>query len=165
MPRAGSNIATLLRRMVALAALLGTLVVPATAADSIGPGLQRDFIGKVQPFLTKYCGACHGAEKQEGKRFALGRLLMLLTPIRDRGPLRTHYLGKPHGDRASFYCSELVLESCVAAGLLDRATTRPSASFPHDLFFDQSYNPYISKHLPLVHDWEPPARWVDRVIK
>jgi hypothetical protein len=105
------------------------------------------------------------AEKQEGKRFALGRLLMLLSPIRDRGPIRTHFLGKPHGDRSSFYCSELVLESCVAAGLIDRATTRPSASFPHDLFFDQSYNPYISKHLPLVHDWEPPARWMDRVVK
>jgi hypothetical protein len=105
------------------------------------------------------------AEKQEGKRFALGRLLMLLSPIRDRGPIRTHFLGKPHGDRSSFYCSELVLESCVAAGLIDRATARPSASFPHDLFFDQSYNPYISKHLPLVHDWEPPARWMDRVVK
>jgi hypothetical protein len=104
------------------------------------------------------------AEKQEGKRFALGRLLVLITPFRDRGPLRTEYLGKPHGDRSSFYCAELVLETCVAAGLIERETSRPSATYPHDLFFDHSYNRYISKHLPLVHDWEPPARWLDRVV-
>ena len=101
------------------------------------------------------------AERQNGKRFAIGRLGVLLTPFRDRGPFRTEFMGKPHGDRASYYCSELVLETCVASGLIDRATARPSASFPHDLFYDQSYNRYISKHLPLVHDWEPPARWVD----
>ena len=73
------------------------------------------------------------------------------------------YIRKPHGDRLSYYCAELVLESCVAAGICDRETTRPSASFPHDLFYDQSYNRYIAKHLPLVHDWEPPARWSDCV--
>lgn len=104
------------------------------------------------------------AEKQEGKRFALGRLLILITPFRDRGPIRTEFLGKPHGDRSSFYCCELVLESCVAAGLIERETARPSASFPHDLFFDHSTNPYINRHLPLVHDWEPPARWLDHVV-
>jgi hypothetical protein len=103
------------------------------------------------------------AERQNGKRFALGRLGILLTPLRDRGPFRTEFMGRPHGDRASYYCSELVLESCVAAGLIDKETARPSASFPHDLFYDQSYNRYIAKHLPLVHDWEPPARWLHYV--
>ena len=100
------------------------------------------------------------AERQEGKRFALGRLLVQLTPFRDRGPFRTAVLGGPHGERKSYYCSELVLEACVAAGLVDPATTRPSATYPHDLFFDHSHNPYINKHLPLVCDWEPPARWL-----
>jgi hypothetical protein len=105
------------------------------------------------------------AERQIGKRFALGRLGILLTPLRDRGPFRTEFMGKPHGDRASYYCAELVMESCVAAGLVDRETARPSATFPHDLFYDQSYNRYISKHLPLVHGWEPPARWSDQVVE
>jgi hypothetical protein len=100
------------------------------------------------------------AERQEGKRFALGRLLVQLTPFRDRGPLRTRFMGGPHGERRSYYCSELVLEACVAANLVNRCTTRPSATYPHDLFFDHSHNPYINKHLPLVCDWEPPARWV-----
>ena len=103
------------------------------------------------------------AERQDGKFFALQRLGVLLTPFRDRGPFRTEFMGKPRGDRLSYYCAELVLEATVAAGLTDRATTRPSASFPHDLFFDHSHNRYIQKHLPLIHDWEPPARWVDCV--
>jgi hypothetical protein len=104
------------------------------------------------------------AERQCGKRFALGRLALQLTPFRDRGPFRTEFLGKPHGDRNSYFCSELVLESCVYAGLIDRETARPSASYPHDLFFDHSHNRYINQHLPLVHDWEPPARWLYSVV-
>jgi hypothetical protein len=101
------------------------------------------------------------AERQNGKRFALGRLGVQLTPFRDRGPFRTEFMGKPHGDRNSYYCSELVLEACVAACLVNPVTTRPSASYPHDLFFDHSHNRYINKHLPLVHEWEPPARWME----
>jgi hypothetical protein len=100
------------------------------------------------------------AERQEGKRFALGRLGVQLTPFRDRGPFRTRFLGGPHGDRKSYYCSELVLEACVAAGIVNPVTTRPSATYPHDLFFDHSHNRFINKHLPLACDWEPPARWV-----
>jgi hypothetical protein len=102
------------------------------------------------------------AERQDGNRFALIRLGGLLTPIRARGPLRTFVLGKPHGDRLGYYCAELVMESCVAGGLIDPTTARPGATFPHDLFFDQSYNIYISRHLPLACDWHPPARWCDR---
>ena len=67
----------------------------------------------------------------------------------------------PRGDRASYYCSELVLEACVAACLVNPITTRPSASYPHDLFFDHSHNRYINKHLPLACEWEAPARWME----
>jgi hypothetical protein len=122
------------------------------------------WIRKRKTPLTPEQSACltDFAERQCGKRFALGRLGVQLTPFRDRGPFRTALMGKPHGDRNSYYCSELVLEACVAAGSVDCETTRPSASYPHDLFFDQSHNRYIRKHLPLVQDWEPPARWFDR---
>ena len=101
------------------------------------------------------------AERQNGKLFALARLAGQLTPLRSRGPLRTYCMGKPHGDRCGYYCAELVCESLVACGALDPQTTRPCATYPHDLFFDQSYNLYISHHLPLVCDWYPPARWLD----
>lgn len=94
----------------------------------------------------------------EGKRFAAVRLLGQLTPFRSRGPLRTQYVGVPHGDRWSYFCSELVMEACVAAGLLDPATTRPAATYPRDLFFGRSRNRYLDQHLDLSA-WDPPARW------
>ena len=121
------------------------------------------WIRKRKTPLTAEQSACltDFAERQCGKRFAHGRLGVQLTPFRDRGPFRTEFLGKPRGDRRSYYCSELVLETCVAGGLADRETTRPSASYPHDLFFERSHNRYINKHMPLEPDWDSPARWLD----
>jgi hypothetical protein len=92
--------------------------------------------------------------------FSIRRLAMQLTPFRSRGPIRTAFCGKPNGlDREAYYCSELVCEACVYAGLMDPQTTRPSATFPRDLFMDHSPNPYLNKHLKLAPDWDPPARW------
>jgi hypothetical protein len=101
------------------------------------------------------------AEAQEGKPFATIRLVGQLSPFRSRGPLRTWFLGKPKGDRRNYFCSELVMESCVAAGVLDAATTRPSATYPRDLFFGHSCNLYLNKHLHLEGQWYPPARWTE----
>ncbi len=98
---------------------------------------------------------------QDGKRFALHRLGVQLTPFRSRGPIRTRFMGKPHGDRWSYFCSELVCEACVAAGLLDPKRTRPSATYPCDLFYGRSLNPFIDKHLDVNACWYPPARWTD----
>jgi hypothetical protein len=101
------------------------------------------------------------AMKQDGKWFALPRLGLQLTPFRTRGPVRTYFVGKPYGgDRKSYFCSELVCEACVAAGLLDPERTRPSATYPRDLFFGRSYNPFIDKHLDVNECWHPPARWL-----
>jgi hypothetical protein len=96
---------------------------------------------------------------EDGKRFALIRLGVQLTPFRSRGPLRTYLVGGPHGDRRSYFCSELVSEACVAAGLLDRERTRPAATYPRDLFFGRSYNFFIDRHLDVNAGWCPPARW------
>jgi hypothetical protein len=99
------------------------------------------------------------ALRQDGKRYALIRLGAQLTPFRSRGPLRTYFMGKPHGERISYICSECVLEACVAAGLLDPETTRPAATYPRDMFFDKSTNLYLNKYFTLAPWWEPPARW------
>jgi hypothetical protein len=96
---------------------------------------------------------------QDGKRFAFARLAGQLTPFRHRGPIRTYFVGKPCGDRPRWFCSELVTEACVAAGLLDPERTRPSATYPHDLFYGRSYNLFIDRHLDLNECWYPPARW------
>src|SRR5438445_7506862 len=76
---------------------------------------------------------------QDGKRFALIRLAGQLTLLRSRGPLRTWVMGKPRGNRTTYFCSELVTESCVAACLLDPARTRPAATYLHDLFYVHTY--------------------------
>lgn len=103
--------------------------------------------------LTEFC------LKQEGKFFALGRLGKQITPFRSRGPLRTEFMGQPHGpDRRSYYCSELAMEALVAAGAIDAETTRPAAVYPRDVFFDSSINPYINRHPVLADCWCPPAR-------
>jgi hypothetical protein len=98
---------------------------------------------------------------QDGKRFALCRLAGQLTPFRSRGPIRTCFVGRPHGDRRSYFCSELVMEACVAAGLLDPKRTRPSATYPRDLFYGHSLNPFLNHHLDINANWHPPARWID----
>jgi hypothetical protein len=101
------------------------------------------------------------AEAQTGKPFAVLRLLGQLTPFRSRGHWRTEYVGHVHGDRRSYFCSELVMECCVAAGLRDPETTRPAATYPRDLFFNHSRIPYLDEHLQLEPDWCPPARWTE----
>ena len=69
-------------------------------------------------------------------------------------------LGGPRGLREDYICSEVVLESLVWAGVLEARTTRPSATFPRDMFFDRSSNLYIHFHSALRCRWEPPALWV-----
>ena len=71
--------------------------------------------------------------------------------------------GGPHGERNSYFCCELLMEACVAAGLVDPVTTRPAATYPRDVFFDRSCNPHLNRHLNLSCDWHPPARWVSSV--
>jgi hypothetical protein len=99
-------------------------------------------------------------ERQDGKPFAAARMLAQVTPFRVRGPVRTCFLGGPHGDRSHYFCSELVVESCVAAGLMDPATARPGATYPRDLFFGRSINWYLDRHLDM-EQWDPPARWCE----
>ena len=102
---------------------------------------------------------------QEGKPFAVLRLVAQITVFRTRGPLRTYFMGQPNGERDRYFCSELVLETCVTVGLLNAADVRPSATYPRDLFFDSSLNPFLSKHLNLSACWYPPARWTNHPVQ
>ena len=105
--------------------------------------------------LTAFCTA------QVGKSFASLRILGQVTPFRSRGPIRTEYVGQPHGDRQRWFCAELVVEALCAAGLLDPVTARPAATYPRDLFYDRSPNPWLNQHLNLSCNWYPPAQWTD----
>jgi hypothetical protein len=99
---------------------------------------------------------------QNGKPFAITRMLRQVTPFRTRGPIRIYFMGRPQGSRDRFFCSELAIETCVAAGLLDPETARPSATYPREIFSGRSLNPYIDRHLieNMEPGWYPPARWL-----
>jgi hypothetical protein len=113
------------------------------------------------PLTPEQCqGLTAFALAQEGKRFALIRQGAQLTPLRSRSDRHISTMGKPNLDRVSYFCSELVTNALVAAGLIDAETARPSATYPSDLFFDRSANRYLNEHLNLSADWEPPARLV-----
>lgn len=102
----------------------------------------------------------------DGRDFSLRRLALQLTPFRTRGPVRTAFLGTPNGlERDAYYCSELVCEACVYAGIMDPRTTRPGATYPRDLFMDRSPNPYLNRHLRLAPAWDPPARWTSWAVE
>jgi hypothetical protein len=100
------------------------------------------------------------AMRQEWKDFALIRLGGQLTPLRCRGPIRSWLLGKYKGDKDTYFCSELATTALCAAGLIDPSTARPSCTYPHDLFYDWSFNLFLLLHFTLAPGWEPPARWV-----
>lgn len=110
--------------------------------------------------LTEFCLAVNCRD------FSLRRLALQLTPLRTRGPIRTAFVGKPRGiDLQGYFCSELVCEACVYAGLMDERTTRPSATYPRDLFFSGKLNPYLVRHMKAMDaTWDPPARWTSRPI-
>jgi len=105
------------------------------------------------------CKLTEFAISERGKRFALGRMALLVTPLRARGPLRTQCLGKPLGPHSSYYCAEIVLEALVYAGIIDGETTRPRATFPVDFFLDRSTDRYLNQHISMACFLEPPARW------
>src|SRR5262249_30668054 len=95
---------------------------------------------------------------QEGKEFAWLRLAAQVTPLRSRGPVRTFFMGGPHGERDTYFCSELCLEACVVTGLLDPAKTRRPPTSPRHIFSGKPLTPSIRHNLDLSC-WEPPARW------
>jgi hypothetical protein len=100
----------------------------------------------------------------DGRLFAVPRLLRQMTPFRTRGPLRTFFMGKPHGlKRKAYFCSESVLEACVYAGLLDPTNVRPSATYPRDMFFDHSMNLFLNKYFKLAPYWVPPQLWTTKL--
>ena len=103
---------------------------------------------------TNY-GVCHQAVRQalRGAR----RYFRQMTPFRTRGPLRTYVMGSPARRARLLFCAELVMESCVHCGVLSKETTRPSATYPEDMFFDKSKNYYLNEHFTLADGWNPPA--------
>lgn len=90
------------------------------------------------------------AEAQEGKQYAVLRLLQQGTPFRCRGPLRERFLAHTSLDRWSWICSELVVASGTVAGLFP-CTVKANVTYPLDLVNNQRHD--------LSPTWEDAETW------
>ena len=98
---------------------------------------------------------------QNGKPFAPGAVVRPVDAAACPRSNKDLVRRRARGDRPRWFCSELVTECCVAAGIMNRATARPTATYPSDLFWGHSYNLYLNSHLDdLERGWNPPARWL-----
>jgi hypothetical protein len=88
---------------------------------------------------------------QAGKRLAVVRLVLGITPLRSHGWLHARIFGRACIDRCAWYCSELAVAAAAHAGLIDPHRFRPNTIYPRDLFLDKP-----NEFLLL---WEEPRRW------
>jgi hypothetical protein len=91
---------------------------------------------------------------QEGKPYALGRLLLQLTPLRPRGSVFADYIGRTVLDRERWICSELVVAAATVGGVLDPDLFPANMVYPRDLAYDEQFD--FSAH------YSAPAMWYPR---
>jgi hypothetical protein len=97
--------------------------------------------------LTKF------AEAQEGKRYAVGRLLLQGTSFRSRGPVRELVLGRTVLDRDSWICSELAVAAGTVVKLFDPKVVHANVAYPLDLVNNERHDLSEAFHDPAV--WLP----------
>jgi hypothetical protein len=93
------------------------------------------------------------ATDQTEKDYAFGRVLLSAT-LRPCGALGRRLLGETSLQRDDWFCSELVVAACVAAGKLDPKEVAAHGIYPRDLFTDKPFD--------LSATWERPMLWSAR---
>jgi hypothetical protein len=129
---------------------VGSYDVPTRFGEYDGTILVRRLRAPLTPEqskkLTEFC------EKQEGKFYAVGRLVLQGTPLKARGKL-TSLLGRTSLDRDRWICSELVVAAATAAGVLDGKDFPANGIYPRDLAYDEQFNLGRFYHVPAL--WYP----------
>jgi hypothetical protein len=95
--------------------------------------------------LTKFALA------QDGKPYAVLRLLLQGTWFRRRGPVRELFFAHTYLDRWSWICSELAVAAGTVAGLFDPQVVRANVLYPEDLVDNHRFD--LSRH------WHGPETW------
>jgi hypothetical protein len=90
------------------------------------------------------------AEAQEGKRYAVIRLLLQGTPFRSRGALRERFLAETKLDRWSWICSELVVAAGTVAELFPD-TLKANVTYPLDIVDNRRHD--------LSDTWQDAEAW------
>jgi hypothetical protein len=83
---------------------------------------------------------CQFALAQQGKEFALGRMLLQGTPFCCRNGLRHYLFAGTCMNRERWLCSELVVAAATAAHILDPRDFPSNSIYPGDLAYDQKYD-------------------------
>jgi len=91
------------------------------------------------------------AHAQDGKRYAVGRLLLQGTSFRSRGPVRELVLGNTYLDRDSWICSELAVAAGTVVKLFDPKVVYANVTYPRDLVNNERYD--------LSTTWHDAALW------
>jgi hypothetical protein len=122
------------------------------------PQFDADYKGKI---TIRRCKKALGAEEskaltkfahaQDGKRYAIGRLLLQGTSFRTRGPLRELVFGGTVLDRDSWICSELAVAAGTVAKLFDPKVVYANVAYPRDLVDNVRYD--------MSANWHDAAVW------
>src|SRR5262245_9828949 len=122
------------------------------------PQFDKDFKGskitirRCKKELTKEQSAAltKFAEAQDGKRYAVLRLLLQGTCLRSRGPIRELFLAETVLDRSSWICSELSVAAGTVAGLFPKSV-KANVTYPLDLVDNRRHD--------LSRIWQDAAVW------
>jgi hypothetical protein len=93
------------------------------------------------------------AQAQEGKSYAIGRLLMQLTPLRPRSLPFAQHFGRTVVDRDRWICSELVIAAAATAEIWDVHEYPANLMYPRDLCYDERYD--LSPYYDTPGLWYP----------
>ena len=77
---------------------------------------------------------------QEGKPYAVIRLLLQGTWFRCRGPIRELFLAHTYFDRWSWICSELAVAAGTKGGLFNPNVVRANVTYPRDIVDNRRFN-------------------------
>ena len=91
------------------------------------------------------------AYAQEGKRYAMWRLLLQGTYVRHRGGIKEKYLATTHDDRTRWLCAEIVVSAGTIVNLLDRDKVKATVTYPLDMVDDV--------RIDLSATYEPTVYW------
>ena len=124
--------------------------LPQFAADYPGGVItirrcKKELTKEQSAALTKFAIA------QDGKRYAIGRLLLQGTCLRSRGPIRELVLAHTFLDRDSWICAELAVAAGTVVKLFDPAVVRANVTYPLDLVDNRRHD--------LSATWQEPAVW------
>jgi hypothetical protein len=92
------------------------------------------------------------AKAQDGKRYAIVRLLLQGTRFRSRGPIRELFLAETVTDRSSWICSELVVAAGTVAGLFP-STVKSNVTYPLDIVNNRRHD--LSRIWHDAETWQP----------